>query len=76
MAQKRRVYLIRYSHDPIEQQDALSSMSKVSKKLDLDISYRALVARLHRAKERTGKQQIRLKDNEGNPITIEVKEIE
>ena len=75
MAQKRRVYLIRYSHDPLEQ-DALSSMSKVSDKLDLDISYRALIARLHRAKERTGKQLIRVKDNDGNPITIEVKDID
>lgn len=75
MAQKRRVYIVHHTHEPVEQ-DILSNMSKVSESLDLDISYRALIARLHRAKERTGKQLIRLKDKEGKPITIEVREIE
>ena len=75
MPQKRRVYLIQYTHEPVEQ-DVLSNMSKVSNKLDLDISYRALIARLHRAKERTGKQLIRVKDKSGKAITIEVREIE
>lgn len=75
MPQKRRIYLIHHTHDPIDQ-DVVSSMSKVSDKLDLDISYRALVTRLHRAKERTGKQLIRIRDKNGNPITIEVREIE
>ena len=75
MAQKRRVYLIHYTHEPVEQ-EILSNMSKVTEKLDLDVSYGALIARLHRAKERTGKQLIRLKDKQGQPITIEVREIE
>ena len=75
MAQKRRVYMITYTHEPVEQ-DILSNMSKVSDKLDLDISYRALIARLHRAKERTGKQLIRVKDKHGQNITIEVRDIE
>lgn len=75
MPQKRRVYLIHYTHEPVEQ-DVLSNMSKVSNKLDLDISYRALIARLHRAKERTGKQLIRVKDKFGQLITIEIREIE
>ncbi len=75
MAQKRRIYIIHYTHEPVEQ-DILSNMSKVSESLDLDISYRALIARLHRAKERTGKQLIRLKDKKGQAITVEVREIE
>ncbi|MEM9526012.1 MAG: hypothetical protein AAGA31_05335 [Bacteroidota bacterium] len=75
MSQKRRVYIVRKSHEPVEQQ-ILSSMTKVSESMDLDFSYRALITRLHRAKERTGDQQIFVKDKEGNPFTIEVKEIE
>lgn len=75
MSQKRRVYIVRRSHEPIEQ-EILSSMSKITENVDLDISYRALITRLHRAKERTGKQQIFVRDKEGNPFTIEVREIE
>ena len=75
MPQKRRVYLIHYTHEP-EEQDVLSNMSKVTKKLNLDISYGALIARLHRAKERTGKQLIRVKDKDGQAITIEIRDIE
>lgn len=75
MAQKRRVYLIHYTHEPVKQ-DILSNMSKVTEKLDLEISYRALIARLHRAKDRTGKQLIRVKDKQGQNITIEVRDIE
>lgn len=75
MAQRRRIYIIHHTHEPVEQ-DVLSNLTKVSEKLDVDLSYRALIARLHRAKERTGKQLIRLKDNNGKPITVEVREIE
>lgn len=75
MPQKRRVYLIHYTHEPVEQ-DILSNMAKLSDRLDLDLSYRALIARLHRAKERTGKQLIRVKDRKGQAITIEIREIE
>lgn len=75
MAQTRRIYIIHYTHEPVEQ-DVMSNMKKLADKLDTDVSYRALIARLHRAKERTGKQLIRLKDNNGQPITIEVRDIE
>lgn len=75
MAQTRRVYIIHHTHD-LEELDLLSSMTKVSKKLDLEVSYQALISRLLRAKKRTGKKLIRLKDKEGNPITIEVRDIE
>ena len=75
MAQKRRVYIITKSHD-VPEQDVYSSMSKVADNLDADISYRALIARLHRAKNLKGEQRIRLKDNNGENITIEVREIE
>ncbi len=75
MPQKRRIYLIHYTHEPVEQ-GVFSSMAKVSENLDLDLSYRALIGRLHRAKERTGKQLIRVRDNKGRPITIEVREVE
>lgn len=51
-------------------------MSKVAEAADIDLSYRALVTRLHRAKEQTGDQRIFLHDADGNPITIEVVEIE
>lgn len=74
MPQKRRVYLVRYTHDPIEQ-DVFSNMSKISKTLDLDISYNALIARLHRAKKRTGRRLIRLRDKQGQPITLEVRDM-
>ena len=75
MAQKRRVYIITHSHD-VPEQEVYSSMSKVADNLDTDISYRALIGRLHRAKNLKGEQRIRLKNNSGENITIEVREIE
>ena len=61
MAKKRRVYLIRYTHETVKQ-ETLSNMKKVKEILDTDIPYSTLVTKLNRAKERTGKQLIRLKD--------------
>jgi len=75
MPRKRRVYLIRKTHEPIEQ-EVLSNFSKVLDNIDLDISYFALTSRLRRAKERTGKALIRIKDENGNPITIEIREVD
>lgn len=51
-------------------------MSKVVERAELGISYRALITRLHRAKESTGEQRILIEDTNGNPLTIEVREIE
>ena len=75
MSRKRRVYIIRQTHDPVED-NVYSSLSKVADKLEDDLSYSALAGRLHRAKDRTGKSLIRLKDKDGNPITVEIKEVE
>jgi ABC-type phosphate transport system auxiliary subunit len=75
MNQKRRVYIVRQSHDQVDQK-ILSSMAKITEAADIDLSYRALVTRLHRVKEQTGEQRILLHDVDGNPITIEVVEIE
>jgi len=74
MAQKRRVYIVRPSHEPVEQ-DVYSSLTKISDQLDIDLNYGALNVRLHRAEKRTGKKMVRLRDKEGQPITIEVKEV-
>jgi len=75
ISSKRNVFLISYTHEPVEQ-DALSNLKKVSDKLDLGLSYQALRSRLYRAKLRTGKKLIRLEDNTGKKITIEIKEVE
>ena len=76
MAQKRRVYLLRHSHDPVDQ-DAYSSLKYLVEEADLDLSYRGVISRLHRAKEtrEDRKQLIRLRDKKGNPITIEVQDV-
>ena len=74
MTRKRRVYIIRKSHEPIEE-DAYSSLTKVSEELEVDLSYKALAQRLRTAKILTGKSLIRLKDENGNPITIEIKDV-
>lgn len=75
MSRKRRVYLVRKTHEPIEQ-EVLSNFSKILDNIDLDISYSALTSRLKRAKERTGHSLIRIKDDSGNPLTIEVREVD
>jgi len=75
MANKRRVYIIRHTHE-LPEEEFYSSLTKISKQLDLDLSYSALAERLRRAKERTGKHMIRLRDDDGNPIMVEVREIE
>ena len=81
MAQKRRVYIVRKTHDPIED-EVYSSLKKLVDELDTDVNYDAIVARLYRAKKRlkketgTDKQIIRMRDNSGNPITIEIKDLQ
>ncbi|MCB0633836.1 MAG: hypothetical protein KDD15_29095 [Lewinella sp.] len=76
MTQKRRVYLLRHSHDPVDQ-DIYSSLKYLVEQAGIDLSYRGVISRLHRAKEtrEDGKQIIRLRDKQGNPITIEIQDI-
>ena len=74
MASKRRVYIIHKTHEPTEM-EVVSNFSKVIKNIDLDISYSALTSRLKRAKQRTGNAIIRVTDDNGEKLTIEVREI-
>ena len=74
MTSKRRVYIIRHSHEAVEE-ETYSSLTKVSKNLNFDLSYSALGERLRRAKERTGKSLIRIRDNDNNPIIVEIREV-
>ena len=75
MPRKRRVYIVRHTHEPAED-EIYSSLTKVSKNLEADLSYSALGERLRRAKERTGKALIRMRDEDGNPIIVEIREVE
>ncbi len=75
MASKRRVYIIRESHE-VPEDRIFSSLTKARKNLNADLSYSALSERLRRAKERTGKSLIRLKDKDGKAIMIEIREVE
>lgn len=74
MAPKRRVYIIHKTHEPTEM-ELVSNFSKVIDNIDMDITYSALTSRLKRAKKRTGQSIIRLKDDKGNKITVEVREV-
>ncbi len=74
MASKRRVYVIRHSHEAVKE-ETYSSLTKVSKNLNFDLSYSALGERLRRAKERTGSSLIRIRDNDNNPIIVEIREV-
>ena len=71
---QRRVYIITEGHEPVRQ-EVHSSLRKVAKEIEEDLSYHALSQRLQRAKARTGKSIVRIKDKEGNPITVEIREI-
>lgn len=71
---KRRVYIIREGHEPVNE-EAYSSLKKVTEEIEEDLSYQALSLRLRRAKSRTGKSVVRIKDKEGNPITVEIREV-
>ena len=74
----KRVYIITESKE-IPPQKYYSNLSKLSEEApeEYDLpSYDALYKRLKRAKERTGKALIRLKDNAGKAITIEVRDLE
>lgn len=75
MSRKRRVYIIHRSHE-VTEQDILSNMDKIKEKANVELTKEGLITRLHRAKLRTGKQIIRLKDKDDNPITIEVREVD
>lgn len=71
----RRVYIITEGHEP-QKQEVYSSMKKVSAQVDEDISYHALFQRLQRAKARTGKSKVFIKDKDEKPITVEIREIQ
>ncbi len=71
---QRRVYIIIQGHEPVDQ-EVYSSLKKVSEEIEDGLSYQALSQRLQRAKARTGKHRLRMKDKNGNPITIEIRDI-
>ena len=71
---QRRIYIVTEGHEPV-QNEAYSSLKKVSEIIQDDVSYYALSHRLQRAKARTGNSKIRMKDKDGNPITVEIIEI-
>jgi len=73
MSQKR-IYIVTQGHEPVDN-EAYSSMKKVSEIIQDDVSYYALSHRLQRAKLRTGKSKIFIEDKDGNPITVEIREI-
>ena len=75
MTRKRRVYIIHRSSE-LPEQEILSNMDKIKENANVELTKEGLITRLHRAKLRTGKQLIRLKDKEGNPIIIEVRDVE
>jgi len=72
---KRRVYIIRHTDTPPDD-EMYSSLTKVSKNLKADLSYNALAERLRKARLHKGKSLIHLKDECGNPIIVEVRELE
>ena len=75
MDKSRRVCLVIEGHEPVNQV-IYSSMKSMMEHEDIDLSYRALISRLHRAKSIKGKQSIKLKNRNGDPITIEIRPIE
>jgi len=74
----KRVYIITESKD-IPPQKFFSNLTKLtdeaSDEYDLP-SYDALYKRLARARDRTGRAMIRMKDKNGKTITIEVRDLE
>jgi hypothetical protein len=70
----KRVYIVHHSHEPVES-DCYSSLLKLANELNLNLSYKGLASKISRAEKRTNKKMIRIKDVEGNRITVEIQEI-
>jgi len=74
---KKRIYIITESHE-VPPQRLFTNLRMLTEEAgdDYDLpSYSALYKRLERTRNRTGKSILRLKDKDGNPITVEIREI-
>jgi len=73
----KRIYIITESHE-IPPQEQYTNLIKLHEELqdEYDLpSLNALHKRLQRAKKRTGKSLIRLKDKSGKEVTIEIRDV-
>ena len=73
----KRIYIITEGHD-VPPQEFFLSIKKLAdaEGEELDLSYGAMKQRLQRAKKRTGKSVIKVKDKKGQKFTISVVELE
>lgn len=73
---ERRIYIITEGQE-LPPQRTFSNLKKLVEESEYDLpSLEALHKRIQRARKRTGKSIIRLKDDQGNPLIIEVKDLE